>query len=50
MNVLGGADIGAALLQIAFAFLYVIAQALVFAKAKSLMPCIFVHLLHDLIF
>ena len=48
-NVLGGAGIAATLLQIAFAFLYGIAQALIFTKAKSLVPCIFVHFLHDFI-
>ena len=48
-NVLGGAGIAVTLLQIAFAFLYGIAQALIFTKAKSLVPCIFVHFLHDFV-
>ena len=47
MNVLGGANVGATILQIFFAFFYGIIFAIIFVNTNSLLPCVGLHCLHD---
>lgn len=47
MNVLGGANVGATILQIFFAFFYGIIFAIIFVNTNSLLPCVGLHFLHD---
>lgn len=48
LNVMGGASLGATVLQICFAFVYGMVFALIFMIGKSLIPCVLLHALHDL--
>ena len=47
LNVMGGAEITATLLQIVFAFVYGIIMAYVILRTKSIWPCILLHAFHD---
>ena len=47
LNVMGGAEITATLLQIVFAFIYGIVMAYVILRTKSIWPCIILHAFHD---
>ena len=48
MNIMGGAGIAETALQICFAFAYGIAFALIFARSRSIWPCVLLHAFHDL--
>lgn len=47
MNLAGGADMIATILQICFAFVYGVVFALIFIVCHSVWPCILLHSLHD---
>lgn len=47
LNIAGGASLEATALQICFAFIYGLVFALLFAVGKSIVPCVFLHALHD---
>lgn len=47
LNIAGGAELGATVLQICFAFVYGMVFALIFIVGNSLIPCVLLHALHD---
>ena len=47
LNVAGGADFLATILQICFAFVYGMVFTLIFIEGNSLIPCVLMHALHD---
>ena len=47
LNILGGAGVGATILQIFFAFFYGAILAVIFIRTQSIVPCILLHFLHD---
>lgn len=47
MNILGGADLRATILQIFFALFYGIIMAIILIRTNSIWPCIILHFMHD---
>lgn len=47
LNVAGGADLLATILQICFAIVYGMVFTLIFIEGNSLIPCVLMHALHD---
>lgn len=47
LNVAGGADLLATILQICFAIVYGMVFTLIFIEGNSLIPCVLLHALHD---